>query len=52
MSDSAKESTHTSKTPITTKSSVGAKKSAVITGSQARGVACMTSAKREKERRQ
>jgi len=54
VSDSTVEFTHRNnlKTPITTKSSVGAKKSAVITRSQARGVACMTSAKREKERRQ
>ena len=53
MSDSTVESTHMSKTPITTKSSVGAKKkrryNEVI---QARGVVCMTSAKREKERKQ
>ena len=41
-----------SRTLITTKGSVGAKKWAVITRVQARGVACMTSAKREKERRQ
>ena len=52
MSDSTVESTHMSKTPITTKSSAGAKKSAVITRLQARGVVCMTSAKREKERKQ
>ena len=52
MSDSTVESTHMSKTPITTKSSVGAKKSDVITRLQARGVVCMTSAKREKERKQ